>query len=165
MLNDIDAHLESLLDLAPAETALVVPETTEIAPITEELMERQDLKSDVDFVRQKMRSAVELGAEAMEDLLALSKTSQGFEHYTALASLIKSLNETNRNILDLHKSVIEIENTAPRETEPENVTNNLIVGNASEIMELIRTQLGTSRGLEAASRTIVLDANAPGLQS
>lgn len=166
-MQNIDQQLEELFNLTPAEkeTAVAIIEEPALPALADEqLMQREDLKSDIDFVRDKMRKAVELGAEAMEDLLALSKTSQGFEHYTALASLIKSLNETNRNILDLHKGVIEIENTAPKEAEVTTATNNNIIGNAEMIIDMIQKSLGVGRGLEAAAQSIVLDANAPGLQ-
>lgn len=171
-MTDIDKQLEQVLNLAPIEddessTALTTLSDARTALAeSNKLMETDKVKEDLEFVREKMREAIQLGSDAMLELLELSRTSQGFEHFTAFASLMKSLNETNRNLIELHKGAIEIETTvAPEADKGPQLDPNTIIGTQRAMMELIRKELGVGRGLEAANQVLVLKADDPGLQS
>lgn len=171
-MNDIDKKLEQVLNLEPASpqpapnTAVMVHQAKTALSDTNKLMDTDKVRDDFEYVREKMRAAIELGSEAMVELLTLSKTSQGFEHFTAFASLMKSLNETNRNLLELHKDALEVEMTSSPDggSEPE-LDPNVIIGTQRAVMQMIRDQLGVSRGLEAANQIIILKADDPGLQN
>lgn len=169
-MSDIDKRLEEVLNLAPSEepktTAVAVKEAKTALVDSSKLMETDMVRDDLQFVREKMREAIELGSGAMTELLELAKSSQTFEHFTAFASLMKSLNETNRNLLELHKGTAEIEATInPEAAAGPQIDPNVIIGTQRAMMEMIRSELGVGRGLEAASQILVLKADDPGLQN
>lgn len=170
-MTDIDKRLEEVLNLAPNEDKKPsVPAIFEEAKTglveSNKLLETEKVKEDLEFVRVKMRDAIALGSDAMYELLELARSSQGFEHFTAFASLMKSLNETNRNLIDLHKGAIEIETTvAPEAQNGPQLDPNVIIGTQQALLTMIRNELGVSRGLEAASEKLVLRADDPGLQN
>jgi hypothetical protein len=169
-MKDIDSHLEQLLNLEPVKGE-VTTELVPLAAIKQEVKENRKILSDgqihedFNFIRTKMTQTVLRATEALEDLASIAASSQDAEHFAAFASLLKSLNETNRNILDLHKAAVEVQNSLPVEEEQNKiVNNNLIIGNSEAVMELIKSQLGVSRGLEAAGHAIIIEDNDPGLQ-
>lgn len=169
-MNDpIAAKLEDVLNLAPTEDkatsvpALVKEAKNELAE-ARKIVERADIIEDFQFARTKMISAISMGSEAMAELLELAKTSQGFEHYTAFAALLKSVNETNKNLLELHKDVNEVEAMAPVDDDAQSADPDQIMTNMEMVMNAIREGMGVRRGLDAAAQTLVLTPDDPGLQ-
>lgn len=86
---------------------------------------------------ENIRRLVMKGEAALDDLMAIAKSAESARGYEVVADMLRTLN-------DMNKGIIENERAINEENAPSNVTNNntLIVGNASEVLDLIRQKNG-----------------------
>lgn len=123
MMND-DKIAESL-DLEPMEQqpVEVVPEV-----IT------SNVQDDFDFARANMVNIIEKGQEALSDILSVAQQSQQPRSFEVVSDLIRTIAQTNKDLLELSKQKKEIEKT----DGPKTVNNNLFVGSTSELLKMLK---------------------------
>ena len=114
------------LDLRPIETFEVVP-TVEPTSST--------VSGDFDYARGNMVNILEKGNEALSDMLEFAQRSQHPRGYEVVATLIKTLAETNKDLLELSKKKQELEG----EKGPSTVHNNLFVGSSAELLKMLKS--------------------------
>jgi hypothetical protein len=97
--------------------------------------DKDEIDTDAKYVRQNLYDLLEKGHGAIDELLAVADQSQHPRAYEVLATMIKTMVETNRDLLDLHqkkKALIE------KEKQPEStVNNNLFVGSTKDLLEML----------------------------
>ena len=89
---------------------------------------------DIKYARENLYHLAERGRDALEDLLELANQSQHPRAYEVVGQLIKTLTDTNDRIVDIQKKAQEL--LEPKDG-PSKVTNNLFVGNTSELTRLL----------------------------
>lgn len=163
-MNPLDITLSEIFDLPASNTEVsVVEEFKEQKAQSERLFDKATIKEDVDLAREAMRDAIKIGVEAINDLVRQASSSQDVEAYAALASLIKSINETNINIVELHEKTATIEATIEPETKEAAVVNQNLIISSHELIEAIQNASGR-RALEAAQTALIYDDNDTTLQ-
>jgi hypothetical protein len=96
--------------------------------------DNDEVNTDAKYVRQNLYDLLEKGHGAIDELLAVADQSQHPRAYEVLATMIKTMAETNRDLLELHqkkKQLIE------KEKSTETVNNNLFVGSTKDLLELL----------------------------
>lgn len=112
----------------------IVPENR--AVITIDKME-SNVALDFHFARENLKSAIETGTAALEELSVIAKQSQAARTYEVLAGLITTLSNANKDMLELNKKFKDL-NGIKEEAGPQKVTNNLFVGTTAELQALIK---------------------------
>jgi len=91
---------------------------------------------DFDKARENLNDISDTAMSALADASVLASQSQNDKMYSALASLIRAVNETQRDMMDLHKRKKDL---LPQERDvgPKHVTNQLIM-TTNEVLKIIR---------------------------
>jgi len=127
MKQTIDQKIEAVLDIAPA----VIPRK-EVTVI-----ENTTVDDDYEYARKNLRSLIDNGKDVMENLSFLAKEGESPRTYEVLGQLIKTLAETNKDLLDIAKKKKDIQQEKGGE-QPTHVTNALFVGSTAELQKLIK---------------------------
>ncbi len=127
MKQTVDQKIETVLDMAPA----VMPRK-EVTVI-----ENTTVDDDYEYARKNLRSLIDNGKDVMENLSFLAKEGESPRTYEVLGQLIKTLAETNKDLLDIAKKKKDIQQEKGGE-QPTHVTNALFVGSTAELQKLIK---------------------------
>ena len=122
--------IANALDLTPNTAPLVVqPVEKPDVPTGNQTTEK-----DVEYARENLYHLAERGRDALEDLMELANQSQHPRAYEVVGQLIKTLTDTNERIVDIQQKAKQILSDPKG---PDKVTNNLFVGNTSELTKLL----------------------------
>lgn len=94
---------------------------------------------DFEKTRENLKDISETALSAIADASVLASQAQNDKMYSALASLLRAANETQRDMMDLHKRKKDL---LPQERDmggPKHITNQLIM-TSSEVLRIIRGQ-------------------------
>lgn len=108
-----------------------------VTPITPILKKEISELADEDFekVRDNLKIIMDIGKESLERLSNLAINSNDPRVYRVLGELIKSVSESTRELIDLHKKKQELENEkAPKAPT---INNNLIL-TTEELIKMIK---------------------------
>lgn len=139
MKTNLEKNMEDLLNL-----------NDEIEPISEiisnsrEIVEKPPLQisdsdiimDDYEYARQNLKSIIESAQTSIEDLSSIASTSESPRAYEVLSTLMKTIVDANKDLLELQKKVKQLKEE--KLDKPQNVTNALYVGNTSELIKLIK---------------------------
>ena len=90
---------------------------------------------DLKYSRENLYHLIERGRDALDGILDLANQSQSPRAYEVAGQIIKAVSDTNRDLVDLQKKAKDL--FAEDGLKSGNVTNNLFVGNTSELTKLI----------------------------
>ena len=121
--NDIIGQSLDLRPLNSFETVLVDKSVSRV-------------QDDFEYARGNMISILDKGNEALSDMLDFAQQSQHPRGYEVVAALIKTLAETNKDLLELSKKKKDIEGVV---AAPTNVNNNLFVGSTSDLLKMLKS--------------------------
>lgn len=120
-----DDAISDALDMRPIETFDVV----------EAKQPSSTVKTDFDYARGNMISILEKGNEALNDMLEFAQRSQHPRGFEVVAGLIKTLADTNKDLLELSKRKKDIE----ADQGPTTVNNNLFVGSSADLLKMLKS--------------------------
>lgn len=131
MANDT---ISEVLDMVPLEKEERLPTT-----FRPSLENDEEAQTDVRYVRQNLYDLIEKGHGAIDELLAIADQSQHPRSYEVLANMIKTMVDTNKDLLDMHdkKKKLLAQET---ESQTSTVNNNLFVGSTSELLKLLNKE-------------------------
>ena len=95
------------------------------------------VNDDFEYARGNMLSAIEKGQEALSGVLEVAGMSQHPRAYEVAATLVKTLADANKDLLELQKRKKDLTGVGPN---PTTVNNNLFVGSTAELQQLIKKQ-------------------------
>lgn len=119
--------------------------TGEIVPLEKELsldtiekvsIEDVDIKKDYEYARANLYSLIEKGQEAINGILELAQETEMPRAYEVVGQLIKNTGETAEKLLQLQKTLRDIEEDKPK--GPTTVNNALFVGSTAELAKLLK---------------------------
>jgi len=96
------------------------------------------VEQDFEYARGNMIAVIEKGQEALGDILQIAQQSQQPRAFEVVSDLVKTLAQTNKDLLELMKQKKDIEN----KDGPKTVNNNLFVGSTAELLKLMKKQDG-----------------------
>jgi hypothetical protein len=105
-------------------------------PVVNSFEDRQ-VTDDFEYARGNMIAAIEKGQEALNGILDVAGMSQHPRAYEVAATLVKTLADANKDLLELQKRKKDLTGVGPN---PTTVNNNLFVGSTAELQQLIKKQ-------------------------
>lgn len=132
MKKTVDEKLSDALDVPYIESN---SKEYPVAPVVEK--QNDSIDDDFEYARDNLRHFIERGKEAMEDALYLAKDVESPRAFEVVGQLIKTLAETNKDLLELSKKVKEIKHKE-EDKQPSHVTNALFVGSTAELQKLLK---------------------------
>lgn len=107
----------------------------------------KDDKTESDFqeVRKNLRNLISTGEEAIEGILKVAQEGDSPRAYEVAATLIKTVSEINKDIIDIHQRMKSMEQS---KVVQHNTTNNSIfVGSTSDLQDLINSARSRKKAL------------------
>jgi hypothetical protein len=95
------------------------------------------VEDDYQHARENLIGVIDKGNEALEALLQIAQQSQQPRAFEVVASLIKTVAEANKDLLEIAKKTKEIENMDGNNSA-KTINNNLFVGSTAELQKLLK---------------------------
>ena len=130
MSTKFEKNMEDIFNLP--EKIEDVNNKNEIKPV-DNINETVD--NDFKYARENLYNIIERGSDALNTLVDVANQSQHPRAFEVVGQLVKTLSDTNKDLLELQKKVKVIKKDIP--DQPQNVTNALFVGNTSELQKMI----------------------------
>jgi len=89
---------------------------------------------DFDYARGQMLNVIEKGQEALDGILDIAQRSQQPRSYEVVSDLIRTIAQTNKDLLELSKQKKDLEKT----DGPKTINNNMFVGSTSELLKMLK---------------------------
>lgn len=132
MKKTVDEKLNDIFDIVPSVHQQIV--TKDVTIVTE----NPTVDDDYEYARKNLRTLIDNGKDVMENLTFLAKEGESPRAYEVVGQLIKTLSETNKDLLNLAKTKKDIQQKKDEEqSSPTHVTNALFVGSTAELQKLI----------------------------
>lgn len=144
MKKTIDEKLNDALGLFPSIPS--AGDIIDVAPKNEPepapSVQDNNVDADYEYARQNLRALIDNGKLAMENIVYLAKEGESPRAYEVVGQLIKTLAETNKDLIDLSKKAREAKGQDKKDAGnvTQNVTNALFVGSTAELQKLIKKQ-------------------------
>jgi hypothetical protein len=140
MKKTIDEKLNDIFDVQgkiveQASAPAVVEQSKE--PVPTGAPNDASIDADYEYARENLKLFIEQGKVAMENIIFLAKEGESPRAYEVVGQLIKTLSDTNKDLLDLGKKVKDLKNKKDDMQQPQHVTNALFVGSTAELQKLI----------------------------
>ena len=98
----------------------------------------ESIDADYEYARENLKLFIEQGKVAMENIIFLAKEGESPRAYEVVGQLIKTLSDTNKDLLDLGKKVKDLKSKKDDTQQPsQHITNALFVGSTAELQKLI----------------------------
>jgi hypothetical protein len=146
LLSDEDAKIiDSLIDsedvLEHSTFKLTNPITSdeeENLPIVYEEMTSESFDRDFDFIRKNLKDISTKGTKALGRMISVAQESQHPRAYEVVATLMKTIADVNKDLLDSHIKKQDKSPVSPNSGNTTNVQNNTVfVGSTSELSKLL----------------------------
>jgi hypothetical protein len=114
-----------------------IANTLDLAPINQITpVKENNLDNDYEYARGSMINVIEKGQEALTDMLDVAQRSQHPRSYEVVATLIGTIANANKDLLDLIKKKKDLEQSDS--SYPSTVNNNLYIGSTADLLKLLK---------------------------
>jgi hypothetical protein len=139
MKKTVDDKLNDIFDVQGKIVEQTFPVAVEQTkePVSTGAPNDESIDADYEYARENLKSFIEQGKIAMENIIFLAKEGESPRAYEVVGQLIKTLSDTNKDLLDLGKKVKELKSKKDDTQQPQHVTNALFVGSTAELQKLI----------------------------
>jgi len=135
-MKKINEKLSEVFDVEPIELENIEKTSSEIVVLEDSSV----VDSDTDFARKNIKSLIEKGNGAMDELLLVAKHSEHPRAYEVVAGLIKNLSDLNKDLLDIQKKKQDLQGTKNSDNKDVNIDKAVFVGSTAELMKLIKNK-------------------------
>jgi hypothetical protein len=112
----------------------------EILPPVDESKNAKKVE-DLELARTNVINTIDIGNEALKEMVLVAKSSDEPRAYEVVAGLIKTLVDANEKLVDLPNKV-KVSDTGGG---PKTVNNNLFVGSNAELLKMIQDMSDASK--------------------
>jgi hypothetical protein len=106
-----------------------------------------DKELDYETVRSNLKELIDVGRDAVDGIIKVATEGDSPRAYEVASQMIKMVAETNKDLMDLHKTIKEINK---EEMTVTNTTNQSIyVGSTSELQDLINQSRSSRKVLKS----------------
>lgn len=139
MKTNLEKNMEQILNL-PTDTKPIaeVIDESRVTPMNKPSISDDDVMDDYYYARENLKSIIDNAQQSIDDLSSIASTSESPRAYEVLSTLMKTIVEANKDLLELQRKVKQIKED--NSSQPQNVTNALFVGSTSELQKLIKQQ-------------------------
>ena len=148
----IDEKISSALDITPAdeEKSIELKKPTEITTTKE-----TDLNVDYKQVRRNLKDLISTGNGAIDGILNVASEGEHPRAYEVAAQLIKVVGDTNKELIDLHKKVKDIQKDDVKLTQNNTTNNAIYVGSTNELQSLINQGRSSAKRIDTVEEDII----------
>ena len=137
--NKVNQSLSNALGIAfePAKQEILLPEVVE-----EKSTDLPDQAEDYRLARKTFRSLIDKGNSAIEDLTDLARQSESPRAYEVLATLMKTVGDTTKDLYDLQKKTKDLmkeDKSRPQDEQRINVEKAVFVGSTAELLKKVKS--------------------------
>ena len=151
---DILPEDSEIKDLTEVEEGSIIEVQDEKDEFSEEMQDSR--RKDYKFARKNLKNAMDIGNEALEDLIEIAKSSQQPRAYEVIATLVKNVSDASDKLMDVNKKLHEIEIIAEPEKNLKNMdklelnqqNNTYYVGSTADLQELINNTMSDKELIE-----------------
>lgn len=150
MNKKIDQNFSEIFNIDPliAETPEPELEVEEVEPEetpSQELVitEQPTVQDDSEYARKNLRDLIDKGNKAMAHLLQVAKEAESARAYEVVGSLMKSLADLNKDLIDVHKKEQDLVPKNPATTPASGdvrIDKAIFVGTTVELLDLYNKQ-------------------------
>jgi hypothetical protein len=137
MKKTVDDKLNDIFDVQGKIVEQALPAVVEQPKDITGAPNDESIDADYEYARENLKSFIEQGKIAMENIIFLAKEGESPRAYEVVGQLIKTLSDTNKDLLDLGKKVKDLKSKKDDIQQPQHVTNALFVGSTAELQKLI----------------------------
>ena len=141
MKKTVDDKLNDIFDVQGKIVEQALPAIVEQQPkdTTDGVPNDASIDADYEYARENLKLFIEQGKVAMENIIFLAKEGESPRAYEVVGQLIKTLSDTNKDLLDLGKKVKDLKSKRDDTPQPssQHITNALFVGSTAELQKLI----------------------------
>ena len=102
--------------------------------------EDDDIKADYNLSRRTFRDLINKGNAAMETLTDLAKESESPRAYEVLATMMRTIADTTKDLYDLQKKTKDLKGEDKKEQPNVTVEKAVFVGSPSDLLKKIKEQ-------------------------
>ena len=92
------------------------------------------VKNDYEYSRDTYYELLEKGKDSLETMMQVARESEHPRAFEVVGQLIGKLTDTNKELLNLHKTKKDL----TTESAPKTVSNNLFVGSTAELQKFLK---------------------------
>jgi hypothetical protein len=94
---------------------------------------------DFEYARSNLYSVIETATESLNKLSQIADTSQHPRAFEVMSTLIKTIVDANKDLLELQKSIRALKDIdTPQNEGGKTINNNLFVGSTAELQKVIQ---------------------------
>ena len=139
MKTNLEKNMESIFNL-PSDTKTIaesIDETKESVPIKIIPNGSDEVMDDYYYARENLKEIISSAQQSIADLSSIASTSESPRAYEVLSTMMKTIVDANKDLLELQKSVKKLKEEDKKDN-PQNVTNALYVGSTGDLMKIIK---------------------------
>ena len=139
MKTNLEKNMESIFNL-PSDTKSIaesIEETKENVPLEKPISRNDEVMDDYYYARENLKEIISSAQQSIADLSTIASTSESPRAYEVLSTMMKTIVDANKDLLELQKSVKKLKEEDKKDN-PQNVTNALYVGSTGDLMKLIK---------------------------
>ena len=140
--------LENALNIEPTEVRKTTPDVVDAdivrrEPVKVDLSKfpdrkKMDQRKDYSEVRENLKDVIDNSKVAIDGILKVASESDSPRAYEVVSQLLKTATEANKELLDVHKQMKDLEKD---ETKKQVTNNAFFVGSTKELQDMIAKQL------------------------
>lgn len=105
------------------------------------------LEADYTSVRENLKQIIEKGSIAIDGILSVASEGDSPRAYEVVAQLIKSVSDANKDLIDLHKKIKDI-NFVSDGPKTQVTNNSIFVGSTKELQDLVKRNVKQIEALQ-----------------
>jgi hypothetical protein len=136
-MKKINEKLSEILDVEPITIEQPVITSTEIVemPIGNNVVE-----TDADYARNNIKSLIDKGSDAIQELAVVARDSQHPRAYEVMANMLKHLTDMNKDLLEIQKRKQDLTGVKESGSKDVNIDKAVFVGSTAELMKLLKSE-------------------------
>jgi hypothetical protein len=131
-MKNLNDKLSDALDIEPIdlENNMEIIETPQL---------KSTIEDDAEYARQNIRSLIDKGSIAMDNLLHVAKDSQHPRAYEVAANMLKNLTDMNKDLMEIQKRKKELSPVETQNAKNINVDKAVFVGSTAELVKFLKS--------------------------
>ena len=136
-MKKINEKLSEILDVEPITIEQPVVTSAEIVqmPVGDNVVE-----TDADYARNNIKSLIDKGSDAIQELAVVARDSQHPRAYEVMANMLKHLTDMNKDLLEIQKRKQDLTGVKESGSKDVNIDKAVFVGSTAELMKLLKSE-------------------------
>ncbi len=133
-MKKLNENLSEIFDVEPITIEEIQPKNEIVEVPTDNVIE-----SDTEVARKNLKTILDKGNSAIEELAVVARDSQHPRAYEVLAGMMKNLADINKDLLEIQKRKQDLTGKKSSESKDVNIDKAVFVGSTAELMKLIKS--------------------------